>query len=163
MQELKNRLKNELKGSKRVVLLGIGSELRQDDAAGMLTAGALQRFAKESKRLKVVFGSTAPENLTGEIKGLEPTHVIIVDSADIPGKTGSIKLFNPEDTKGISFSTHQLPLSILARYLKEEACCQVLIIGIKPKNIKFGFGLSKEVAASIKVLVKAIKEAVSGR
>jgi hydrogenase 3 maturation protease len=124
----------------------------------MLVARALQSFASRHKKLKVLFGSTAPENLTGEIKRLKPTHLIIVDSADTGKKAGDITVLEPEEAKGISFSTHQLPLVIMARYLKQELACQVLIIGIKPKNLKFGFSLSGEVESSVKALTAAIKE-----
>ena len=160
MPELTSLLKNKLQGAKRVVLLGIGSELRADDAAGMLLAQALKSFSSGHKKLKVLFGSTAPENLTGEVKRLKPSHVVIVDSADTGKRAGDITVLEPEESKGISFSTHQLPLVIMARYLEQALACQVLIIGIKPKNIRFGFSLSKEVKASVKKLAAAIKEAL---
>ena len=87
MQSLTTELKNRLKAAKRIAVLGVGSELRGDDVAGMLVAGAVQ---KKSKKIRVFLGATAPENLTGEIIKFKPTHLIIVDTADIKEKPGTI-------------------------------------------------------------------------
>ena len=63
-------LKPELKGASKIVVLGVGSELRGDDIAGILAAENLK--GKTSDKLQVLIGGTAPENLTGEIKKLKP-------------------------------------------------------------------------------------------
>jgi hypothetical protein len=97
---------NRLKGATRVVLLGVGSDLRGDDAAGMMAAERLSHTPK----LNVLLGGTAPENLTGEIKKLKPSHLLIVDAAEMKAEAGTIRLLTPEEIGGFSFSTHALPL-----------------------------------------------------
>jgi len=163
MPDLTSQLKSRLCKAKRIAVLGIGSELRADDAAGMLVAQGLKDFHPRQRRLRVFLGSTAPENITGEIKEFRPTHLLIVDSADARKKAGSVILLQPQDLKGVSFSTHQLPLSILARYLSESFDCEILIIGIQPKSVKFGSGLSKEVRRAVKSVAQSISTAISGR
>jgi len=160
MQALKTTLKNRLKDASKIALLGIGSELRGDDAAGMLVARSLSEDAFLKERLKIFFGETAPENLTGEIKKFKPTHLVIVDCADLGQKAGAIKLIMPEEIGGISFSTHRMPIKILADYLQESINCDILFIGIQPKIIDFGVSPSAEVAASVKVVAGLIKEAM---
>jgi hydrogenase 3 maturation protease len=154
---LERKLKDSLINAERVALLGVGSELRGDDAAGVLVAG---EFRGESAKFKVFIGGTAPENLTGEIKKFNPTHLIIVDSAEMSKPAGTVQLFEPEDIAGVSFCTHQLPLTILAGYIKESIGCKVLVIGIQPKKINFSAGLSREVQKSIKYVSDTIKRVI---
>ncbi len=160
-QPLETILRNKLKTAKKVVLLGVGSDLRGDDAAGMLVAGRLQRLPSNSglkRRLKVLFGATAPENMTGEVRRFKPTHVIIVDAAQMRRRSGAIEVIEPDSIEGITFTTHQLPMNILARYLNSELGCEVIFIGIQPKTLKFGKSVSREVKTSVSKLATIIKK-----
>ncbi|MCK9573738.1 MAG: hypothetical protein M0R20_05030 [Candidatus Omnitrophica bacterium] len=69
-------------------------------------------------------------------------------------------MFNPEDIKGISFCAHQLPMNIMIDYLKKYIECDVLTIGMKPKSLKVGNNLSKEVKIAVKYVVSAVLEAI---
>jgi len=162
VQEIKELLKTKLKAAKRIAFLGVGSELRQDDASGMLIAEYIENAFRNKTALKcqtkVFFGSTAPENLTGKIKEFNPTHLVIIDSIDIGKPSGTISLITSEEIGGISFSTHRLPLKIMIQYLNEFLKSQILIIGIQPKTIEFGNILSKEVTKSVKLLSGIIIE-----
>ena len=163
MLDLESLLKKRLRNSKKIVLLGIGSLLRADDAAGMLVAERLKNFKTKRTNFRVLFGETAPENLTGEIKRLKPKDVIIVDAADTGKLAGAVTVFQPQELKGVTFSTHQLPLSILAKYLVESLHCRVIILGIQPKTLKFGLPCSKEVKQAVESVTDSIKKAISGR
>jgi hydrogenase 3 maturation protease len=158
---LRKILTNSLEGAERIAVLGIGSELRADDAAGTSIAHAVFDTCKKCKKVKVFFGETAPENLTGEIKRYNPTHLVILDAADTSQEPGTISLITPEMINGISFSTHQMPIYVLVDYLKEDLreCC-IQIIGIQPKELRFGKPVSKEVKQSVKQVSKALTEAI---
>ncbi|HVO39802.1 MAG TPA: hydrogenase maturation peptidase HycI [Spirochaetia bacterium] len=136
----------------------MGSELRSDDAVGVLVA---RRIAE--KNLKGVWslsGGTAPENFTADVRQISPTHVLIVDSADMGEPAGAIRLLDPADIGGISFGTHALPLGVLAGFLVKETGCRVIVIGIQPESIEFGEQLSSAVRAALEKTVQAIVEAV---
>lgn len=150
-----SELKNMLHGAKKIAVLGVGSELRSDDAAGMLVAKNLS-----AKNIDVFLGGTAPENFTGAIKRIKPTHVIIIDCADMKKEPGAVLLIEPAQVSGVSFSTHTLPLNILADYLIKDINCEVIIIGIQPKSIEFKEGVSKEVAKAIKDLTTILTDVI---
>jgi len=157
----KTALKKRLSDSGRIALLGVGSELRGDDAAGLLVAEYLRKSPPKNirqKKLKVFFGSTAPENLTGEIKKFKPDCLIIVDSADMNRRPGMVKLIDPDKVGGISFCTHQLPLKILTDYLVQSIGCEIIIIGIQPGKIDFGIVPSKKIERSARHISGMIKE-----
>lgn len=155
-------LRNKLKGTRKTLVLGVGSDLRGDDAAGMLAAEHLEKISANNKalkrRLKVLFGATAPENLTSEIRRFKPTHVVIVDAAQLNKRAGAIEVIEADRIEGVTFTTHQLPLSILARYLQEEVGCQIILIGIQPKTLAFAKPVSREVLTSASKLATIIKK-----
>jgi len=165
MEKLKKALTIRLEGAKRVAVLGVGSDLRADDAAGILAAKALEdrrAGGKGAVRLKVFLGATAPENLTGEIKNFKPTHLVIVDTAEMRERPGTMLVLKGDDLSGgVTFSTHIMPPKILVRYFQESIGCEVVIVGIQPKTIEFGRPVSKEVASAAKALARAIREAAS--
>jgi len=162
VRSLKTLLHKKLSGAGRVLVLGVGSDLRGDDAAGMLAAEALNKIRSSFNiPLKIIFASTAPENFTGEIKRFLPTHIIIIDSADLGKKPGEAALAGLQEISGMSFSTHQLPLRIMFDYLLRSLDCQVLVVCIQPQTLEFGKPPSKPVKQAVKLLVATIKEALT--
>ena len=152
-------LKNKLLNAKKVAILGIGSELRGDDVAGLLAAQQIEKNTKGKSitpQLQVFIGETAPENLTGEIKNFQPTHLIIIDAAELNKEPGHIEIMEPETISGTSFCTHALPLKIVIGYLLESFKFQAIIIGIQPKTLTFGAQPTKEVVAAAKNIAKTI-------
>lgn len=152
MKNLKKLLKYKFKDAKRIAILGIGSELRGDDAAGILAAKQIRCFLVRNPKVRIFIGATAPENLTCEIKKYKPTHLIIIDSAELHKKPGTIALLDPNKIGGVTFSTHNLPVKVMADYLIKSIDCKIIIIGIQPKSLEFGSSVSKEVMHSIKIL-----------
>jgi hydrogenase 3 maturation protease len=152
-------LKQKLENTRRVAVLGIGSELRGDDAAGILTAKQIEKII-EGKNIRpevqVFIGETAPENLTGEIKKFQPTHLVIIDSADLDSEPGDIRVLNPDEIGGASFCTHSLPIKVMTDYLLLSFDCQVITIGIQPKTLAVGARPSKQVIQAAKQLSATI-------
>jgi hydrogenase 3 maturation protease len=164
MADLKKNLKKRIEGAKRIALLAVGSLLRGDDAAGMIAGEYVQKhFKKKSGKplVKVFFGETAPENLTGYIKKFQPTHLLVIDSADLGEKPGTIAILDFETIGGASFSTHLLPLKIMTDYITQATNCQVIGIGIQPKTLAFGSKPTKSVLASAKEVARAFLQALN--
>jgi len=162
VKNLAQALNQRLKGAKRLSLLGVGSDLRGDDVAGILVANFLLPKAKKSLNFRVFIGETAPENLTGEIRKFGSTHLIIVDSADMNKKPGSVQLIDPDQIGGLSFCTHSLPLKVMTDYLAKSAGCKTCIIGIQPKGLDFDAPCSPVVRRSARnisnLLWKVVKD-----
>lgn len=131
--------------------MGVGSELRNDDAAGMIFASELDLLIK-SDNLLVIGGGSAPENFTGVIKEFRPDILFIVDAAFMGLETGEISLLDSKQIEGISFSTHMLPLPLMLDYLKTEAGCETVIIGIQPENTGQGLEVCEKVKTAAKEL-----------
>ena len=152
-------LKQKLSNAQRIAVLGVGSELRGDDIAGLLAAQQIEKNTKDKSitpQLQVFIGETAPENLTGEIKKFQPTHLIIIDAAELNKEPGHIEIMEPGTIGGTSFCTHSLPLKMIIGYLLESFKFEAIIIGIQPKTLTFGAQPTKEVVIAAKNIAKAI-------
>jgi len=159
-------LKNKLSNARKIALLAIGSELRGDDAAGILVARQLDAYcgkANNDRELCIFYGSTAPENFTGEIKKFNPTHLLIIDSADSYKEPGTVSIIAPEEIGGDTFSTHRLPARIIIHYLRNFLSSEVIIVGIQPKSLEFGALPSEEVQKSADFISDAIKEILQSK
>jgi hydrogenase 3 maturation protease len=157
-----NLLKDSLSGAKRIAVVAIGSELRGDDAAGMLVAEDLEkkiRRAGKRSNIRIFAGGTAPENLTGEIIRYKPDEIVIVDTVDMKKKPGEIALLRPQNIgKGATFSTHTMPAKVLIDYLMNSIKgCGVTFLGIQPKTLGFG----KKPSSDVKRTVLEISGALS--
>jgi hydrogenase 3 maturation protease len=159
MQRLVQELKSRLQKAKKIVILGVGSALRGDDVAGILVAEDLIKSCR-CKKIKVLLGHTAPENLTGQIRHFKPEYLVMVDSAEMGKRPGTAALLDLKKLSGVSFSTHQLPLNILADYIIKDIGCKILVVGIQPARLEFASLPTKEVKKAAKDVSIAIKEAI---
>jgi hydrogenase 3 maturation protease len=177
MRNLKAQLRIKLKNARRVALLGIGSDLRADDAAGLEVCAAVETVLKKKRRrclrhpsvsdvlvprrCAVFYGHTAPENVTGEIRRFAPSHTIIIDAADFGLSAGKVSVVDLSETGGVSCSTHRLPMAIFADYLVRSLCCTPIFIGIQPATLEFGMSLSVEVRQAVRNVSRAIVDALN--
>ena len=135
--------------------MGIGTELRADDAAGMLVVRRLLKYdcACNEALIRVIPAGPAPENSTWELRGFEPHLILLVDGAAMREIAGTVRWIAMEDISGLSASTHSLPLSILASYLTQEFDCQVALLGIQPASNDVGGPVSLEVLEAVEEIV----------
>lgn len=160
---LKALLRENLEGANRVAVLGVGSELRGDDQAGLLVVERLRKRCKVNgscPQLELFYGATAPENLTGEIKNYRPSHLILVDAADVEKDPGTVEVISHELISGVSFSTHMMPLKIIVDYMLDSINCKVMVIGIQPKSLEYTGPVSSEIRASVRQVATAIEAVV---
>ncbi len=150
----------------RMVLLGIGNELNGDDAAGVQFVRLLrEKLPADSDAapaahlntiptVLLIEGAIAPENSTGSIRKFKPDLVVMVDAAQMDLQPGQMTLLDPDLIDGITASTHNFPLSMLAGYIRQEMNCEVRIIGIQPLGNDQFTPLSAVVETAVQDLVE---------
>lgn len=155
---------------RRVVIIGIGNLLNGDDGAGVLAAQMLRESLVRHGRLVeplpeppapavwVIDAGPAPESFTGPVRRFQPDLVILIDAAELGEAPGAIRWFDWQAAQGLSGSTHTLPPSMLARYLITETGCQVILIGIQPRQLEMDSGLSTEAQAAVTQLVQFLSQ-----
>ncbi len=159
---LSTLLRARLRQMHRLAIVGIGSDLRGDDAAGLLVLHHLRAalVGHRTNTIRLFNGGTAPENMTGAITRFMPSHILLVDAADLGQKPGTLQLIAPENISGVSFSTHVLPLNILTAYLQRALPCQAIIIGIQPGLTGFSLTHSHAIDQAARRLARIILQTV---
>jgi hydrogenase 3 maturation protease len=166
LKNLYEFLKERLREARKIAILGVGSVLRADDAAGILVVEKLAKAidTKEYPNVRFYDGQTAPENFCGVIRQFCPSHLIIIDAADVSKKPGSILHLDPEDIGGISFCTHMLPLKMMVEYLQRQTHTAATILGIQYKDVSFDSFMTSEVREAVdeisEIMERVIKETV---
>lgn len=166
MQNLTRILRQKLDNASRVAILGIGSDLRGDDIAGIITTQQIEKIIEQKTsplEVKFFIGATAPENLTGEIKKFQPSHLIIIDSVYSNVPPGRITVMDPGEIEDVSFFTHKLPIKVMIDYLLQFCKFHVIIIGIQPKDIAIGKPVSEEIGHAVKKLSETIAKILSAK
>ncbi|MDO4581045.1 MAG: hydrogenase 3 maturation endopeptidase HyCI [Bacillota bacterium] len=158
MSDWREELRQQLADGGRIAVLGAGSVLCGDDAAGMLVIDYLREQAQEDTALLLCAGSTAPENFTGEIKRFAPQHLLVVDAAYIGREPGAIQIITADAIHGAGFSTHMLPFPLMLDYLRAHLDCSVTVIGVQPRCTDFGADAGAEVTAAARLLAATILE-----
>jgi hydrogenase 3 maturation protease len=141
---------------RRVAMVGMGHELRGDDAAGLIVARALQTALADDERVLVIDAGSVPENQTGPLRHFEPDVVLLVDAAQMDEEPGVIRWVPWHEADGLSASTHTLPLCVLAGYLVSELGCEVALLCIQPADNAIGVPLSLQVAEAVETIVDVV-------
>lgn len=150
-----------LKNAEKVVVCGIGNDMRGDDALGVIIAEELLKGLKNPKVVVLNCGEM-PESYAGRIIREKPSHVIFVDAVHFGGRPGEVILADPEGTLGEAMSTHGMPLRLLARYIKENIPTQMLLVGVQPAQTAMFAEMSPEVKEATENLLKALRAILSG-
>lgn len=133
------------------LLLGVGNELLGDDGLGPYLA---RKFAAPGW-LALDCG-TAPENFTALVKRYRPERLVLIDAAEMGLPPGEFRRLKLEQIDTMFISTHTIPLSQLVSYLKSY-CGEVVLIGVQPKRLELGAGLSEEVLQGLERLIAILR------
>jgi hydrogenase 3 maturation protease len=71
-------------------------------------------------------------------------------------KAGSFIIVDKKQVDTFGFSTHTMPISFLINYLEDSVGCEILTMGIQPKDMTLVDTISPEVMESIDELVELI-------
>lgn len=144
-----------LHDNRSLVLAGVGSDIRKDDNVGVLVVSRLK--GRLPAGVKLLNCGTIPENFTGQIKKLKPTHIIFFDAVEMGKEPGFYDFVNEETIITQSLSTHKQSLRLLLQVLKEQVPgVKIKLVGIQPKTTDFGKGLSKPVGRGLNSLLRVL-------
>jgi len=139
----------------RVVLAGIGNEMRHDDGAGPVVASRAAQMAGPQLRDALVVPVTAPLDLLGHWD--DSDLAIVVDAVRSGAQPGTVTLTWLDEPGGVlqvahgGPSTHGLGVAdvyLLAHELG-QAPRRVAVVGVEGLDFSFGQGLSAPVDAGV--------------
>jgi hydrogenase maturation protease HycI len=145
----------------RLAIMGIGHELRGDDAVGVVVARKLKRLLAYQVHILIVEAGAAPENMTAPLRRFAPDLALLVDAAQLNESPGAVRLLPWEKTTGLSACTHMLPPHMVAQYLHKELGCEVALLGIQPAHTTLCAGLSPAIKAAADDIVRLLISALT--
>jgi hydrogenase 3 maturation protease len=165
MNEAVQKLASIWESGGKIVFLGVGSPLRADDSVGLYIVERLQEALPqdETRVLHFFLGESAPENFSGAIREIGPDHVVIFDAAQFAEEPGAMRVITNDEIAGVSFSTHVLPLKILADYLVDVTGCAITVIGVQPKLLEFAYPMTPALKAAADRFVGEVQEVIAAR
>jgi hydrogenase 3 maturation protease len=132
---LPGNLKNLLSGNdKRILFVGIGNVLKQDDGVGVY----ISRRIRETGHIKALTAEVSIENYIGKINSLQPDILVLIDCVDLGLPPGSARLISAVKLMDITFNTHNISLKRLSEFFRAP----VSVLGIQPGSIDFGEKIS---------------------
>lgn len=141
----------------QTVILGLGNELLGDEGIGVHAARIL-RGEKFSNDTKVIEVGTAI--LNSMLEWEEADRVIVVDAMKGDGAPGTVYKISLDDCSGSPCiaSMHGFDIFRVMSLIGRKQPPTVTVFGVEPELIQWSMGLSPNVAASLPVLISAIKE-----
>ena len=154
LQKTKN-LQLSLHRPLRIAILGIGSELNADDAAGVLIARRLivDFDILGPDNLLTVDCGTVPENFMIPLCRFMPDWVLIIDAGSLDQLPGTIQCESMQNTDAPGFSTHSLPPSVFSEFLIKETGCVIDMLLIQPVSVDFCEPMSNEMNKAIEEVI----------
>jgi len=121
-------------------LVGVGNSFRRDDGVGPWLARSLERSGFE-----VFDAGDVLENYVFDIARAGSRNVILMDAVSAALDPGSV-IFGSLDAIGEpeGLSTHKLALRLCGRIFETHGK-RTFLLGIVPRDLEFGTGLSAEV------------------
>lgn len=143
-----------------VMVVGVGNQWRGDDGVGCRVAHLLQE-----QGVRAVDAGTVPENFLGVIERANPERVLLVDACDFGAIAGEFRIFAAEELDRLDFkgfSTHTLPLNMLARLITETCGARVWLLGVQPGRVASGEGLSAPVETALPRIIDFVRQWLKG-
>lgn len=128
----------------KIVLIGVGHPLRGDDYVGSHVVKELMKGV-EPKPLNVDFfdAEDGVESVITKVTEANPKCVIFIDSCEMNAEPGETHLISISETDYPFFTTHGIPLKVLAERLLPKS--KAWVLAIQPKQIEFSEKMSPEV------------------
>ena len=137
-------------GARRVVIAGIGGLIRKDDFIGVGIVKKLR--GKVSPSVYLIECEMSPEKFLEPIIQFKPTHILLINAAQLNLEPGSSRLIELNRIVGPTVLTHALTYQIFREFLAEATGAKVVLLAVQPKDTSFGEGFTKELEETIERL-----------
>lgn len=146
------------------LILGIGNEIKRDDAVGLIVAREVYSKLEDKKSVDLKEASAGGIPLLGKIKGYDKVFVIdsVITESGEPGDWYFLPL---ENIKGGSarVASHSIGLKTMKKLGEElgESMPEIQVYAIEVKEIlKFSKSLTKEVREALPRIISGILESI---
>ena len=142
----------------KVLVIGVGNTLLQDDGVGVHVTQALRAGAETE--LEIMDGGTLGLSLLPAVE--DARAVIVVDASELGAEPGAMRVFHGEEIdrqlSGKKRSVHEVALYDLfsAAAIRDRSPEQRVLIAIQPASTEWGLEPTPEVKAAIPAACDAL-------
>ncbi len=149
---------------KKILVVGIGNILCCDEGIGIHTIQEMKKMNLDGP-IELLDMGTSTMDLISHLDGFE--RLVVIDALKAGGTPGTVYRCNWEDLLPMDdspVSLHDIGLvETMAMAYKMGRKIETVIIGVEPKEIKWGMELSEEVGKRITAVIEAVlKECEAG-
>jgi hydrogenase maturation protease len=142
-----------------IVVVGLGSLLKSDDAIGVLALRHLEQDPNFPADVSLVEGGTKGLELLPYIAGA--ARLLVLDGVDVHAAPGTVVRLRGEELRSLpgSGSAHELALAdlLLALRMLGTEPPEVVLLGVQPATTELGTSLSTAVQAALPALIDAAR------
>jgi hydrogenase maturation protease len=143
------------------LVLGIGNLLISDEGVGCITVDNLNARYQMPPEVECLDGGTAGFELLPLIDSKD--HLILIDALRNDMAPGTVVMIEDEDVPRSflsSISPHQLGISdvLAAAALTDILPKKMILLGVEPKQLEVGIGLSPEVENGMEKIIDTVVE-----
>lgn len=146
-EDINNKFKEILK-TKTTLFVGIGNGLKSDDAIGIYIC----KNIRQTNKIKTLIVESGIEKFVGKINSIAPEVLILVDCTDFNKDPGFIDFLPIKQIQDFTVNTHTISVKRISEFFKMKT----YLLGIQPKNVKFGEEFSDKVLNAADKLIKKI-------
>ena len=141
----------------KIVVLGLGSLIRSDDAIGLFALSQLQQDTRLPVDVHLVEGGTKGLELVPYI--CDASRLLVLDALDVGAAPGTVSRIVGEELRSLpgNASVHELALADLLNALRimGQEPEEVVLLGVQPQNTELGTVLSAPAQQALPTLVRA--------
>ena len=143
----------------RVALVGVGHPMRGDDFVGSFIVKTLMKRIRTDK--VVLFDAEdGVEWVISKIAESNPKHLILLDACEMNAASGAVALMPLAETNYPFFTTHGIPLKLLASRLLPSV--ETSILAIQPDRMGLNESLSPAVLAAANSISNLVAATLKG-
>ena len=149
----------------KIIILGVGNILMQDEGFGVRVVEELTRRYRFPDNVQVLDGGTLGMELLRFVTGAD--RLLIIDAVSGGGSPGDLYYFANDEVKAYfknKVSLHELGIQdvLAALELLEQPVREVVILGIQPAVIDVGLELSETVQPGVAATAGRVLDILQG-
>lgn len=142
----------------KMLIITVGNTLRRDDGVGPYIAGCLA--GRLPPQVILLNAGDRAENTIEKAIMYRPVKTVIIDAALFGAAPGKVKVIGEEDIPMVTLSTHTFPILVLSKLITKDTGSKVFFVGVQPRDVTFGEGISRQVKETADEIVKYLLQVV---
>jgi hydrogenase 3 maturation protease len=110
--------------------------------------------------LETIAAGTEPEHFIGRVVDERFDHLIFLDAVEFGGAPGSVVFLDGSEmaARFPQISTHKISLGTLAHWVEASGKTRAWLLGVQPKSVRPGSGLTPNVQQTLEILAALLSE-----